>query len=235
MGRKKQADAFQEAIAEAVAVPNEKTRRAIISRAAKHQFVAANAKRPTGRPTPYTERLGIEICERIARGEVLPEIVKDLHISINTVYLWIEKDFNGFRERYKTARLQQAETLVDNLLLETRHIEKDEALAKKVRASIVQWYSSKVNPQFGDTRRVELQGQLQLQHQHIHELAPEQRQRIAESWLVSRNSAPALESTTTEPEGSVIVVDSEHSETGRIIPTRMVPEPKKRKVEDLDW
>lgn len=145
MARKKQTEVFREIIEEAVAAPTETARRKVISRAAKHKFVAAKAKRSTSKPSPYTERMGIEICERIARGEVLPEIVRDLHISINTVYAWIQNDTNGFRERYKTARLQMAETLVDNLLLETRTIAKDEALAAKVRASIVQWYSSKVD------------------------------------------------------------------------------------------
>jgi hypothetical protein len=145
---------------------------------------------------------------------VLPEIVKDLHISVNTVYAWIQHDTNGFRERYKTARLQMAETLVDNLLLETRTIAKDEALAAKVRASIVQWYSSKVNPaQYGDNRRIELKGE--ISHTHSHELSESQRRRIAESWILSKEpELPLLTAETTGPdlEGVSVVCESEQRE-----------------------
>ena len=204
-------------IEQATAAPTETARRSVISRAAKHKFVAAKAKRSTSKPSPYTERMGIEVCERIARGEVLPEIVKDLHISINTVYAWIQHNTCDFRERYKTARLQMAETLVDNLLLETRSIAKDEALAAKVRASIVQWYSSKVNPiQYGDNRRIELKGE--ISHKHTHELSEGQRRRIAESWLLSREAdLPLIEATTSGPdrEPGVSVSEPEQRELPR--------------------
>jgi len=214
MPRKKQTEVFREIIEEAVAAPTEQARRKVITRAAKRKFVAAKAKRSTSKPSPYTERMGVEVCERIARGEVLPEIVRDLHISVNTVYAWIQNDTNGFRDRYKVARLQMAETLVDNLLLETRSIAKDEALAAKVRASIVQWYSSKVNPvQYGDNRRIELKGE--IQHKHTHELSEGQRRRIAESWLISREAeAPLIEATTSGPdiEGASVVSEPEQRE-----------------------
>ncbi len=208
VARKKQSEIFSAIVSEAAAAPTETARRAVISRAAKGKFVAAKAKRSTSKPSPYTERMGVAVCERLARGEVLPEIVKDLHISVNTVYAWIQHDTNGFRERYRTARLQMAETLVDNLLLETRTIAKDEALAAKVRASIVQWYSSKVNPaQYGDNRRIELKGE--VSHTHSHELSESQRRRIAESWILSKEpELPLIEATTSGPdlEGGVSVV-----------------------------
>lgn len=234
MTRKKQSEVFKAIVSEAAAAPTETARRAVISRAAKHKFVAAKAKRSTSKPSPYTERMGIEVCERIARGEVLPEIVRDLHISVNTVYAWIQHDTNGFRERYKTARLQMAETLVDNLLLETRTIAKDEALAAKVRASIVQWYSAKVNPaQYGDNRRIELKGE--IQHTHNHELSESQRRRIAESWLLSKESKVPLliaESTTTGPDREPGVSVSEPEQ--RELPRRKAAAIKPKAVE-ADW
>ena len=222
-------------IEQATAAPTETARRGVISRAAKHKFVAAKAKRSTSKPSPYTERMGIEVCERIARGEVLPEIVKDLHISINTVYAWIQNDTNDFRERYKTARLQMAETLVDNLLLETRSIAKDEALAAKVRASIVQWYSSKVNPtQYGDNRRIELKGE--ISHKHSHDLAIEQKKRIAESWLISQQEKdlPGIEVMTSGPdiEPGVSVSEPEQRELPR---KKKVATTKPKVIEADGW
>ncbi len=221
MARPSNAERFKKIVDEAAAAPDDKTRQAVISRAAKRKFVAPKVKRATGKPSAYTERLGIEICERLAQGEVLPEIVKDLRISINTVYHWIEIDANGFRERYRTARLKMAETLVDNLLMETRHIEKDQALAIKVRASIIQWYSGKVNPvQFGDNRRIELQGQ--ITHTHAHQLEDHQKRKIAEAWLMSKqlDDSPGIVSTTTGPDlEGVSVID----EPARELPKRKKP------------
>lgn len=192
MPRKKNSEVLKAVIDEAVAAPNETARRAVISRAAKRKFVLPGGKRDTRKPSPYTERMGIEICQRIALGEVLPEITKELHVSTNTVYHWIQNNTNGFADRYKTARLQMVESLVDQLLLETRHIEKDAAMAAKVRASIVQWYAGKIHPnQYGDTRRLELAAT--IDHKVSHDLLVDQKQRIAESWLLSQQQASVLE------------------------------------------
>ena len=234
MPRKSNDTRLKEVIDAAIAAPNEKARQAVISRAAKKRFVAPAGKRCTSKPSPYTERLAVEICERIARGETLPEIVPDLKISINTVYDWIKNDTNGFNERYRVARLQMAESLVDNLLLETKKIEKDQALAAKVRASIIQWYSGKVHPvQFGDSRRLELKAE--INHTHSHNLTVDQKRRIAESWLLSQSDKPLIEAETTGPDLPVqTVADSNNRE----IPRRKAleaPKPKRKIKSDDDW
>ena len=206
-------------------------RKSLISQTAKKKFVAPNARRCTSKPSAYTKRLAVEICERIARGETLREIVPDLKISINTVYQWINTDMDGFREQYYSARKQMSDSLVDDLLIDTRDIKNDEAIAKKVKASVVQWYVGKINPtQYGDTRRVELSGQ--INHTHTHQLTEDQKRRIAESWLMSRQEVPALEAETTGPnlpalehEGVSTVTDA----SVREIPPRQQVEASKRK------
>ena len=209
-------------------------RQSLIGQAAKKKFVVPKTKRCTNsKLTPYTERMATEICERVARGETLREIVSDpnLRISINCVYKWINNNLGDFRERYYSARKQMADSLVDDLLLDTKDIKNDEAMAKKVRASVVQWYVGKINPtQYGDTRRVELSGQ--INHTHTHQLTEDQKRRIAESWLMSRQEAPAIEAETTGPnlpalehEGVITVADG----AVREIPPRKQLEASKRK------
>ena len=124
-----------------------------------------------------------------------------------------------------------SDSLVDDLLIDTRDIKNDEAIAKKVKASVVQWYVGKINPtQYGDTRRVELSGQ--INHTHTHQLTEDQKRRIAESWLMSRQEVPALEAETTGPnlpalehEGVSTVTDA----SVREIPPRQQKEVSKRK------
>ena len=72
---------------------------------------------PVGRPSSYTEELGLEICSRIASGESLRRICKDDKMpSMSTVLLWvIDGNHNEFSEQYAKAREIQAELLADEI------------------------------------------------------------------------------------------------------------------------
>ncbi len=54
------------------------------------------------RPT-YTEKVGRTICERIAEGEPLRPICRDLGIYWRTIYGWMERH-EDFREQFARAR-----------------------------------------------------------------------------------------------------------------------------------
>jgi len=61
-------------------------------------------KKPTGRPSDYSELVAGEICERMVRGEGLLKICSDPGMPARqTVYRWLEAN-EGFRDRYVRAR-----------------------------------------------------------------------------------------------------------------------------------
>jgi hypothetical protein len=69
----------------------------------------------TGRPSDYTEALGLEICRRIAEGQALREICRDEDMpSISAVLEWalVRPDF---AELYARARDMQADVHADEL------------------------------------------------------------------------------------------------------------------------
>jgi hypothetical protein len=61
-------------------------------------------RKPTGRPSDYSELVAAEICERMVRGEGLLKICSDPDMPARTtVYRWLEANA-GFRDRYVRAR-----------------------------------------------------------------------------------------------------------------------------------
>lgn len=70
------------------------------------------------RPTIFTEKLGQSICERIANGESLRDIVKDENMpSSSTVFRWLlDEEKKEFWEQYEKARNIQAELMFEELL-----------------------------------------------------------------------------------------------------------------------
>lgn len=82
----------------------------------------AASKRKTGgakrgRPSVYTEKLGVTICTRIAGGESLRSITRDQAMpGLSTVCAWIVDDeHTAFQEQYARARQAQAELLADDI------------------------------------------------------------------------------------------------------------------------
>jgi hypothetical protein len=73
-------------------------------------------KKPTGRPSKFTQQLFAEICERMALGETLTDICKDAHMpSRITVVNWVNADEELSRQ-YARAREAQADFWADQLL-----------------------------------------------------------------------------------------------------------------------
>lgn len=73
-------------------------------------------KRPTGRPTDYTEETALEICERLCEGESLLQITRDPAMpNRRTVYRWLLTN-EGFCHNYRRAREGFAEYHHDHML-----------------------------------------------------------------------------------------------------------------------
>lgn len=60
------------------------------------------AKKPTGRPSTYSEALVEEILTRVSHGEPLAAVCRDLDIAHTTWYRWV--DDHGLSDRIARAR-----------------------------------------------------------------------------------------------------------------------------------
>jgi hypothetical protein len=160
---------------------------------------AAQMNRTTGKRARYTERVGKLICQRISNGETLVDICRDLELAFVSVMEWLDQE-EKFGEAYRRARKSMAVNLVDELINKTGDLKSEDALAARVRSDVVKWVASKFNPEeFSDLKRIELKGE--VNHKHTHELALEQKRRIAESWLISQEQETALPAITAETTG----------------------------------
>lgn len=197
-------------------------------------------KKSVGAPVKYSEKLADEICRRLMNGETLSKICDSLKITQAAFYSWLPER-PKLVEKYNASKKLQASSLLNQLIDEVSTLQNDQALAARVRSDLIKWYASKVSPsEYGDVKRLELSGE--IKHRHVHDLAPEQRRRIAESWLLSTQEDGVLIEGQVE---SQTLPALEHAgvsiqqEPTREIPRRVKPaEQKKKKVaasEDLDW
>ncbi len=187
--------------------------------AAKARKLVKPKAKPTGRPTKYAESKAVEVCREIANGKTLTSICRDMGLSLDCVYGWL-KDYPDFAERYQSARESMARSLLDELLDETRTAEPDRALLLKVKSNVLTWAIARFNPkEFSDSRKIQLQGEISVKH--VHELSESQRQRIAESWLMSRQAVDdsAGRIIEHEPATDIPALADDESET-RVIPKR---------------
>lgn len=77
--------------------------------------VAVMAKK-TGRPSKFTKELAIKICDRIAGGESLCAVCRDIGIPEPTVIGWFVDDKDGVFDYYARARKIQGEQMFEDLL-----------------------------------------------------------------------------------------------------------------------
>lgn len=123
-----------------------------------------------GRPTIYTQKLGKEICSKIALGESVIHICADEKMPVSsTIYLWLlDEDKKEFSEYYARARNIQAELMFEELLdiaddgsndymtikkgdKEYNVEDREVTNRSKLRVDARKWYLSKVLPKkFGD-------------------------------------------------------------------------------------
>lgn len=104
-----------------------------------------------GRPTLYTEKMAKTICERIACGESLRSISRDDSMPcLYTIIKWLaDPNKSDFIAQYDRARIEQANTLVDECL-DTAKEENDVARARLI-IDTRKWFASKMFPKkYGD-------------------------------------------------------------------------------------
>jgi hypothetical protein len=128
----------------------------------------------------YSPEIAAEICERLAAGESLRAICRDLHMPEEAaVRQWVAKDLNGFASQYAQAREAGYHVMADEILEiaddsshDTVHTEQGERpdsewiARSKLRVDSRKWLLSKMLPKvYGDTQKIDLSntdGTLQL-------------------------------------------------------------------------
>lgn len=138
-----------------------------------------------GRPTDYTEELGIDICALIAEGKALATICKSENMpSIRTVYYWL-KQKPEFLQLYTRAKEDSADALTDEsleiadnivgnpVLIDGVPMQLDGKVLTVVDAASInharlrietrKWYASKLKPKkYGDKIDHEVTGSVTL-------------------------------------------------------------------------
>ncbi len=238
MPRAKQIPDDFDTLTEAAAATRDPVEQQRLKAKARKTVIQKQPKK-TGRPTAFNPKVADQILSRIANGETLTKIAETLNIPIQNFYNWMDNN-QGFLERYHRSREQQARTLVDKLIEETEGLENDRALAVRVRADVIRWVAQRYNPQqFSDSKRIELSGE--VNHTHIHQLAPAQRRRIAEAWLMSQtdDDTPGITSETTGPALPAMALEAVGDRDNGVLPTRrkaIVRQSGRRyKEEAADW
>lgn len=112
---------------------------------------------PSGRPSSYNEKIGDDICERLANGESLRRICLTPNYPRQaTVFRWLASN-EAFREQYVRAREAQAEALADEIIdiadgkrAEYEGIEPD-VQRDRLAVDARKWVASKLKPKvYGD-------------------------------------------------------------------------------------
>jgi len=113
-------------------------------------------KRRRGRPTTYSAEIADEICRRLAEGETLRAICRELDIPASTVLEWVRDDRDGFSERYARARELGYEVMADEII-EIADRGSGDWQRDRLRVDARKWLLAKALPKrYGD--RVTLSG-----------------------------------------------------------------------------
>jgi len=116
---------------------------------------------PVGRPSIYSDEISHEICTRIIEGESLRKICLDEHMpGQQTVYDWLDRPENeDFRSKYARARARATEAYEDEIIEAARGATPEDAAARKVHITTMQWIMSKRAPKvYGDKVTQEMTG-----------------------------------------------------------------------------
>ena len=107
-----------------------------------------DVKSKGGRPTMYSMKLALEICDRLADGKSLKEICKDENMPKKTaVYEWLLRH-KEFADMYARAREDQADSLADEI---TAIADADPAVIlddkgkPRLDSAFVQWQKNRVD------------------------------------------------------------------------------------------
>lgn len=121
---------------------------------------ASVGAKPIGRPSTYSEKVALEICARIARGESLNSICKDEGMpGLTAVYAWLLRH-EDFAKQYARAREDQADTLADEIVAiaddgrndtyidadGNKRTDNDVIQRSKLRVDARKWVAAKLKP-----------------------------------------------------------------------------------------
>lgn len=121
--------------------------------------------RPRGRPSTYTEEIGLKLCERIANGENVKAVCRDSDMPDWTTLMRWRLRFPEFATRYARAREASAEALeMEALEIAETATDKDTAAAVRVRVDAMKWAAAKRHPRmYGDRIDVNHEGKISLE------------------------------------------------------------------------
>jgi hypothetical protein len=118
----------------------------------------------------YSPEIAAEICERLAKGESLRAICRDLHMpAASSVVEWAANNVDGFAERYARAREAGCHAMAEEILEIADDASRDtvsteqgeradtEWIARsKLRVDARKWLLSKMLPKvYGDKQQLE--------------------------------------------------------------------------------
>jgi len=105
----------------------------------------------TGRPTDYSEKLAGEMCAMIANGNSISKIsaIKGMPAS-TTFFRWL-REHPEFRDNYESAKEEQADRFVEQMLEIADDAEPENAQVARLRLDTRKWIASKFKPKrYGD-------------------------------------------------------------------------------------
>lgn len=123
-------------------------------------------KKLTGRPTKYTQDIADLICEELASGLMLGQIIKKHNLPCRpTVHRWIlENEY--FRNKYASSRKLQADALVEEMMQIADNSSNDSfedeygnlkpnhewINRSRLRVDVRKWHAARIAPKkYGDT------------------------------------------------------------------------------------
>lgn len=181
-----------------------------------------------GRPKKqgYTKEKAEEVLEHISNGMTVTQACARAGIKRLDFLRWVEV-VPDLKAEYSAALKRLAGALVDGVLIEVEAVKSESDSRVLVnKQKIVAWASAALdNEMWGVKRAHEFGGQIKIQH--THELTQEQRERIAQAWLMARdNSLPKGKATVVieaepvykEVEGELKLLEVEESATIKGVP-----------------
>lgn len=102
-----------------------------------------------GRPSMFTDKLGIEICRRIAEGESLRSVCLDKKMPTReTVHVWIiDGKHKEFSDQYERSTNVRTENMFDDLQnISDLKDETESPMRSRLRIDTRKWYLSKIMP-----------------------------------------------------------------------------------------
>ena len=150
-----------------------------------------------GRPKKqgYTKEKADEVLEHISNGMTVTQACARAGIKRLDFLRWTEV-VPDLKAEYSVALKRLAGALVDGVLIEVEAVKSESDSRVLVnKQKIVAWASAALdNEMWGAKKAYEFGGQIKMQH--THELTVEQRERIAQAWLMARdNSLPKGKAT----------------------------------------